>query len=472
MDNFIQSKKKKIFCLKIPAKATVYYTAVSAAAKAVGIITTPIFTRILSEAEYGKYSFYMSWLGLFTVISSSVIAPSVIYRGLEKFKEEKEEFLFSALRLGWLTTLVFSCFIFVFSKKFGLEKELAPIISMQLICDCVINLSQTIYRYNYNYKKLSAIYAFSVAATPIFSIFLIQKARLGYLGRVYALLGVSLIIAIPQLLKIIKASKKRREKRLFLYLSRRALPLIPNSVSLALGAEFDKLMLTAVLGAAALAKYSIAHTLGLGVGFAVSAVSSALYPWVIRKLSEKKEELVRPIASSVLYALSGLGILISVFTPELFAFLAPKDYGVAAIATLPLILSTVPSFCSSFITLGLIYEEKGGFTAVSAVISTLFGIFLNLILIPRFQYFGAASSLLFSSLTAMAINYFFLKKRTNTDILRFESFLKAFAVTLVGISLSVIVKDFLALRILLLILPISLWFYAFCDLEPLLRERL
>ena len=82
--------------LRLPAKATIYYTLSSALAKAVGILTTPIFTRILSGEDYGKYTLYMSWLGLCTTICTSFVSQGVIYRGLEKFKTQKEEFIFSS----------------------------------------------------------------------------------------------------------------------------------------------------------------------------------------------------------------------------------------------------------------------------------------------------------------------------------------------------------------------------------------
>ena len=106
MDNSIQ-KGGRLNTLRLPAKATIYYTLSAALAKAVGILTTPIFTRILSGEDYGKYTFYMSWLGLCTTVCTSVISQAVIYRGLEKFKSEKEKFIFSSFVLGILPTIVY-----------------------------------------------------------------------------------------------------------------------------------------------------------------------------------------------------------------------------------------------------------------------------------------------------------------------------------------------------------------------------
>ncbi len=456
--------------LKLPAKATVYYGLSAALAKSVGILTTPIFTRILSGEEYGRYTLYMSWLGLFTLVCSSIISPTAIYRAFEKYNTQKQELIISAFLLGSGFTLLFFILLFAFYPFLGLEIGLLSILGVQLLCDETVGLYQSVRRYEYKYKSLSLVNAASVIITPLLSIILISGAKLGYKGRVYGLLITSVIIAIPHISRLLSLGIGRFKKALAKYIARSTLPLLPYSASSALGAELDKLMITALLGAEALAKYSVAHTLGLGLGFAVTALASALYPWVIRRMSTEKEKEIEPTFSAILYALGAAAVFLGIFTPEIFSFLAPIDYAEAEFATLPLLLSTLPSFAASFITVGIVNAEKSGYTFFSAVASVLSGVLLNILLIPPLKYFGAGLSLLISSLLGLLISYIFLKKCKACSIFSYREFYKVFAQTLLGLSLGAATYSFLPFRILLLTLPISMLFKFFCTLRGKILE--
>ena len=456
--------------LRLPAKATLYYMFSSALAKAIGVLTTPIFTRILSSSDYGKYTLYMSWLGLFTLICSSAVSPTVIYRGLEQYKDRKHDFIISSFWLGLGFSGIVCALLFAFSGILGLNIPLIPILSIQLLCDVTVGFYQTLRRYNYHYKALSLTNAISVGITPLFAFFLIFALGIGYLGRIYALLFVSLAIAIPHFYRLISKKRGRTDKKILLYVAKRALPLLPHSVSTAVGAEVDKLMITAILGAEALAKYSVSHTVGLGIGFAITALASALYPWVIRKLSSGDASLVLPIANAILTCLAALGIVVSLFIPEVFAFLAPKEYAVAKLATIPLLLSTLPSFASSFITQGIVYAERSGYTSVSAAVSVVMGIIFNILFIPKLKYAGAGLSLLFSSLITLVINYHFLKRCGLEEIFSVPTFLKILSVFVISTLLSVLIYPILALRILALIIPLTLLLYAYSGIRGYISE--
>ena len=456
--------------LRLPARATIYYMLTSALAKSVGILTTPIFTRILSGEDFGKYTLYMSWLGLLTVICSGAISQTVIYRGFEKFKGKKEEFVFSAFLLGIGFTAVVCSLLFAFSPILGLGTDLAILLCIQLFCDETVGIFQTVRRYEYNYRALSLTNAASVILTPILSIALILGAEVGYSGRIFGLLLVSLGIAVPHLLRLIGSGRGKFDRSMAKYVAAHTIPLLPHTASAALSAEIDKLMITAMLGAAALAKYSVAHTLGLGLGFAISALASSLYPWVIRKLSSGNGREVEPTFGALITALGGMMIAIALFVPEIFAFLAPREYAVAELATLPLLISTLPSFASSFITVGIVSKEKSGYTFYSAAASLATGVLLNIILIPRLEYIGAAISLLASATVGLIINYEFLKKSGGEEIFSSKAFIKQLLMSSAFTLAAPLTYERPALRILLLIIPVTLLFNSYGILRTKITE--
>ncbi len=441
----------------------------SALAKGLGLLTTPIFTRLLSGENYGKYTLYMSILGLVTLVCSAFISPTVIYRGLDKFKEEKREFIFSAFVFGTGVSAVFCLFLFAFSRVLGLEAELLVVLFIQIFCDITVGLSQNIRRYNYDYRALSRINAVSVILTPLLSVILILGG-IGYKGRIYALLGVSLAVAVTELYPLLIGSAGAFKKRFSSYIMKRTLPLLPNALSSAGSAELDKLMIAGFLGAGALAKYSIAHTVGLGLGFAVTAICSSLHPWVIRKLSAGSPQTVIPVFESLLIALSAAGIAVALLLPELFSFLAPAEYSDARTSALPLIISTVPAFASSFITTCLIHGERGSKTFYSAAGALLSGSLLNLLLIPSLGFLGAALSHLLSVTAAFVINYIFLKRSNIPAVFSVMPFVKTFAFSAALIAIVPAATDLRALRILLLTVPVTMLLFSYSKIRELIFE--
>ena len=54
------NKIKKIYKnMSLPAKASIWYMLCSVLQKGISVITTPIFTRILSTEQYGLVSIYL-----------------------------------------------------------------------------------------------------------------------------------------------------------------------------------------------------------------------------------------------------------------------------------------------------------------------------------------------------------------------------------------------------------------------------
>ena len=53
--------------MTLPVKASMWYLACSVLQKAIGFLTTPIFTRVMGTSDFGVVSMYNSWEAIFTV---------------------------------------------------------------------------------------------------------------------------------------------------------------------------------------------------------------------------------------------------------------------------------------------------------------------------------------------------------------------------------------------------------------------
>ena len=85
---------KKYKSLPVQIKASVCFLICSFLQKGISTITTPIFTRLLSAAEYGQYNTFNSWLSILTVFITLYLSAGVYSQGLVKFENERDVFFF------------------------------------------------------------------------------------------------------------------------------------------------------------------------------------------------------------------------------------------------------------------------------------------------------------------------------------------------------------------------------------------
>ena len=121
--------------IKLPARASVWYLAVSLIAKGMGVLTMPLFTRLLDGEEYGQFALYMTLLGGGTVICSAVNSGSALYNGLRKNGDKIETYLKSALAVSTAISLLFCLLLFVFLPILELNRVFLLPLTIQLFCD-------------------------------------------------------------------------------------------------------------------------------------------------------------------------------------------------------------------------------------------------------------------------------------------------------------------------------------------------
>ena len=84
----MNTEKKFIKSLRLPARASLFYIGTSILTKGVGFLITPIFTRALTEEEYGIFTLYISVLGVISILISAFTSGSTVYGGLRKYKDD------------------------------------------------------------------------------------------------------------------------------------------------------------------------------------------------------------------------------------------------------------------------------------------------------------------------------------------------------------------------------------------------
>ena len=414
---------------------------------------TPIFTRLLDGREYGIYSYYMSWLGVLSILTSTVTSGSIIYKGLGENRENESSYLMSAIMAGSVISLTFCALLFAFNVTFEISPRFILLMLLQSIADGIIAIYLLGCKYHYFYRAASITGILEGVLAVLIAIILIYRHGFDYMGRILGMLIAAALFATPAFMHLMHNARQKTARRSFVGILKGSISLIPHAISSATINQAEKLLLANLLGAIVLAKYSVAHSLGATVGFLTSALSSALHPWATRKLTAKRAMEISSAVSFIIPLLGGAILIIVGFAPEAMRLLAPIEYRDAAYAILPIAISALPTFISGLATVGLVHRGFSKLTARSGMIAAIFNVLLCLILIPRFSYVGAGVALLISHVTMAVCNLFALKAADISEMLPIKNLPVTFLKYLLfGIG-EVLLYPYPALRILMMIYP-------------------
>ena len=108
---------RKYHSLSSPLKASLWFVACSFLQKGIAMLTTPIFTRVMTEQAYGNFSVYNSWYNIIYVFATLELAAGVYTRGLVKNEENQDAFSSSLLGLSTVCISFFFGIYLIFQKQ-------------------------------------------------------------------------------------------------------------------------------------------------------------------------------------------------------------------------------------------------------------------------------------------------------------------------------------------------------------------
>ena len=461
---------EKIGKIKLPARASAHYLMASTVGKITSFLVIPFSTRLMTDEEYGRLSLYMVILSGTTVICSAFSSGSAVYKGIRDHESNKSGYIKSVL----LTTMSFSAIIcillFALSPFFDLTPSLLIPLSLQIICDGIIAVAMSSRKFYYQYKGVVAVALTSAVLPPSLSIIILKLWGGGYYARIYSLLSVSICLAIWCLVKILSTDEKISGCDLK-YVIKASLPLLPHTASNALFVQADKLIISSVMGAAALAKYSVVYSLGMAMQFTVTAIGSALSPWLIRRLEVGEEDRIRRLIYPMTLGYFALAVCLIAIGPEAVAILGPPEYSEALTALVPIALSTPFYFLSTVATVGLIQSGRGLYTAVISLVNAALCIILSYTVIPLMGFLGAGVVLLVCHSVSAMLSVYLLKKATSKRLIVSKMIALPFLVSgTVGLLIYGL-RDSIGARVALLCLPAIILIYCLITVSSLVIEK-
>ena len=88
----IASIKEKYSALSKPIKASLWYMVCNVINKAIALLATPIFTRIMTKDKYGTFAVFQSWYSILIIFTSLNVFLGGYQKGLILYKDDISRF--------------------------------------------------------------------------------------------------------------------------------------------------------------------------------------------------------------------------------------------------------------------------------------------------------------------------------------------------------------------------------------------
>lgn len=390
-------------------KAGIFYIVGQLFIRGITFLTTPIYTRLLSTAQYGEIRVYESWLLIMVPIMSLCLWRSVD-RAKYDMGEKYNAYVSSVQTLSYISILGFFVLCMIFrapvQKFWGMSDVMFFMAFLYVFGYTSILFMQRREKQMMRYKASIFITTVTIVPATILSILLIYWGRVnGYFHklvelRVWGFYVPQVIGGIIVALLLWKQGKKFIQIEYWKYALKYSLPLIPEALSIQIMNQADKIMIQFLVGYEYTGIFALGTTISFIIWIVEDSVWNAFLPWMYEKISRNEEEDIEKPWSILMHGFGIMSWFLVALAPEIVAVLGSKEYRMAVFLIAPMVTGTLLRFYSYIYTAIQNYYKKTGYVAAGTIVTMVINVILNYVCIINFGYMAAAYT--------TAVSYFIL----------------------------------------------------------------
>lgn len=441
-------------------KSGLWYTVGNILIKGISFLALPIFTRILSPDDFGKYNVFLSYENILQVIIGLGLSGTIKVAYFD-YKGEFNKYFSSIVSFTFFTTLIFDLLANLFILLFvgtNLPSfwtvELVNILVFSSLSNALYALISTRYVIEAKYKANLAMSFTYTILSVLFSVLLCLTlfSTQRYLGRIIG--QVLPLVVMTMSISIVYVTKYRSiiNWSHWVYALKLGLPLILHMLSMVLLMQIGKLVIDNYLGSAITGIYSVAVTIAGILTVLLVSFDNAWAPWFYRGLAgEEGINLVNGNNKiSILFAfVTSVFILIS---PEIVRIMSSKEYHDAIYSLVPLIIAVFINFMYLFAVNQEYFYKKTKTIAIGTVVATICCTGIDFLFIPVFGYLTAAYADMIGKGVLYLIHTLVVRKMNKEDVVSNRLLLiLLLALCIVGGG-TLLLKDLLLIRLALVLM--------------------
>lgn len=360
-------------------------------------VTLPIYTKYLTQSEYGMYDLIINMVSLaIPLITLQIQEGAFRYLIDEKNETKISQIVSTSIFFNLVTIVLIS--IIVWGVYGAIDVTLKTMILIYFILDAILQVMLQIIRGLGNTKQYSIGSIINASMGVIFVVPILVNLKMGLNGLILAL-SIAMLISIIYFVKTTDISKylkiKRFNKKYLKILLKYSVPIIPNSIAWWFLNVSDRMIITGILGLEANAIYAAANKIPTIYNLAYTTFNMA---WqesaTIEKKSEDVEIYYSKMFNYLFKFLLGMMLLLVAVSPFLFKILLDTSYNDAFYQMPILFLGLFFYSFSNFYGGIFVALKETKKIASSSVIAAVVNIIINLMLIQNIGiYAGSISTL-------------------------------------------------------------------------------
>ncbi|MGT2829358.1 oligosaccharide flippase family protein [Streptococcus hillyeri] len=391
----------------------VLYTLGNVFVQAIGFITLPIYTRVLSQEVFGKFSLFSSYMSILGLVIGLQVAGS-LGPAKVKYGGEYDRYAVSAFHFSNLFAIALIMIIILLRNVIGDLLGFSGLV-ITLMAIQTFNGYCSGFLGSYFIQKQESIANFllslgSAIMTTTISLGFITVMEDDFLARVYGGMIPSTILMLIAVLYFEQKKQAFFDKRYLSFILMISLPLIFHQLGHLILNQLDRIMLGRMLSIREVAIYSFGYTMGMIIQTVLNSINLAWIPWFFE--AKKKEDkglkhyTLRYLALGLFLTLGYLTIF-----PDLALIMGGEKYNQSIDFIAMIIISYFFVFLYTFPVNIQFYHANTKMIPIGTIAAGVINVVLNYFFIPKMGIYGAAFATVLSYLSLLIFHHIISKKR-------------------------------------------------------------
>ena len=399
-------------------KNTILYSIGEILPRVINLLLLPLYTRFLSPTDYGIIS-YTQVVYTFLLIFSTLSLNSYILRFYfvhENTSERKEMIgtiyisiiLFNLLLIG-----IGFAFLPYIINIYQIQVPWDPYFKMALIInlfDCFSIIPLALYRVRQEAQKFVSLGVSRSILTVLLTVYFVVYQQKGVIGTYQAQLYIYAAYVLIYLYLMSKHITLTFKRQYLLEGLKFSLPLLPGAVCYVMLSMFDRLILERNVEIGELGIYNIAASMSLALNIVVQSGYKAIEPEMFKRYgTDTYYNFVNASKNLFFFTIFSCAMVISLFSQEVFALMTTQSFHKGYWLIPALVIAVVMTGQNVIYGGVLMCEKRTKVQGFTTVLGSAISVTINLIFIPIYGVFAAASA---SALSYIIMNVYLFYKMT------------------------------------------------------------
>ncbi|MBQ9278014.1 MAG: oligosaccharide flippase family protein [Lachnospiraceae bacterium] len=402
--------------MSTPAKASIWFLFCNILQMGLGVISTPIFTRIMEPSEFGITNTYNSWRNILIIFTSVNLSYGVFNNAMVKYEDAKtrNQYVSSMQCLYSLITCAYFIFYLLTRNWCNSVLNMSTSLVVMMFADLLLYPALLFWsgrqRYEYKYKSLVAVTLVMSVLYIFVGVVAVLLSKDKAMARITSTIAVNVAFGVFFYIYHFIKGKKLVVPKFWKFALAFNIPLIPHYLSEIVLTQSDRIMISKLESDAATANYTIAYSIVLIMQLVMSAISASYLPWSYEQLKAKNYESLKKMGNILIVLISGCIFMLMMFIPEIIYIFAGNKYSDAVYCIPPIALSIFFMFLYELFSTVEFFYAKNIFVMIASVMAAALNVGLNAYFIPIFGYHAAGYTTLFCYFSYALGHYIFYRR--------------------------------------------------------------